>query len=238
MCDRLFSWFTSQQKNSTRIQPHQQEKCQLFYHNYLKIRHETYMSLWKISVFRYSFPVTWKYGTLLNYSYCITRFIYTIMHNSNFMSFLFLKMGFLLLNAEWDQSFNFCSKSHRGEGWMWLSASQRNISLVLRCPFPFYSSLTKMIHSCLYEGFTSSQCLESIWCIKCVLPLVKRINAKQMLSPKLTATPSSPHQCILAFLLHPQSYLYTSSKYIPSLLRCKDRESFFQFHWQIPVYHL
>lgn len=111
------------------------------------------------------------------------------MHNTNFMSFLFVKMRFLLLNAKWDHSFNFCSKSHRGEYWMWLSASQRNISLLLSCPFPFYSFLTKMIHTCLYEGFTSSQCLESICCIKCILPLVKRINAKQMLSPKLTATP-------------------------------------------------
>lgn len=37
---------------------------------------------------------------------------------------------------------------------MRLSASQRNISLMLSCPFPIYSSLTKMIHTCLDEGFS------------------------------------------------------------------------------------
>lgn len=34
-------------------------------------------------------------------------------------------------------------------------------------------------------------------------------------------------------LLHPQSYLCTSSEHVPCLLKCKDREIFSQFHCQI-----
>lgn len=72
------------------------------------------------------------------FSYSITRLIYTITHNNNNSSSSdFLKMGFLLLKAEWDQCFNFCSELHGAGGWMWLSTTQINISLMLSCPFPF-----------------------------------------------------------------------------------------------------
>lgn len=91
----------------------------------------------------------------------------------------------------------------------------------------WFFSLTEMIHTCLDEGFSESpKHPESACCMKCILSLMKRTNAKQTSSPKLTATPSSPCQCILAFSLHSQWYLYTSSEHVPCLLRYKDRKFF------------
>lgn len=145
-------------------------------------------------------------------------------------------MGFLLLNAEWDQCFIFCSKSQEEENIECGSLPLREASLwCWAVSFLFIPLSQKWFTLLLMRDSQSPKHLESICCMKCILSLVKRINAKQILSPKLTATPSSPCQWILASLLHPQSYFYILSEHVPCLLRCKDRERFSQLQIIPPI---